>query len=135
MKDAGVDAVLTVNDGRECDREAIVAAGLSYACFPMPDNVPPVPGDENECLDALQRAEEYIESHLDAGRAVLVHCSAGKDRTGMVLAHYVMRRDDVSPAEAIARVRAVRPPALAAEGWEALALVVLERLRRKSARA
>ena len=114
---------------------AIVAAGLSYACFPRPDTGPPGPGDENECLDALQRAEEYIESHLDAGRAVLVHCSAGKDRTGMVLAHYVMRRDDVSPAEAIARVRAVRPPARAAEGWEALALVVLERLRRKSARA
>lgn len=131
LKAAGVDAVLTVNDGRECDADAIAAAGLAYACFPMPDNVPPAPGDERECLTALLRAEEFIESHLEAGRAVMVHCSAGKDRTGMVLAHYIMRRDGVSPAEAIARVRAIRPPALAAEGWEALALDVLERLRRR----
>jgi protein-tyrosine phosphatase len=125
----GIRAVLSVNDGEQCQAIEFATRGMAYLCAPMPDHVPPRPGDEWSCGVALERASAFIHTHLNAGRPVLVHCSSGKDRTGLVLAHYVMVRDAITPAQALARVRRVRPIALNAEGWEDLALVVLSRLR------
>jgi len=60
---------------------------------------------------------------------VLVHCSAGKDRTGLFMSYSLMREHDLGVDEAIARVREVRPQAITALGWDALARRVLSELR------
>ena len=121
--------MLSVNDGAMCHPEDFAALGMEYACVPMPDSVPPRPGDDAVCAAALERAHAFVEEQMGRGRAVLVHCSSGKDRTGLVLAHYLMRRDGLEPHEAIAAVRRVRAIALSAAGWEAMGLEVLSRLR------
>ena len=62
------------------------------------------------------------------GRAVLVHCSAGNDRTGLFLSYFLVRQAGMAADDAIQRVRAVRPTALSADGWETFARQLLRGL-------
>jgi len=56
-----------------------------------------------------------------------VHCSAGKDRTGLFMSYFLIREFGLDVDAAIMRVRAVRPQAMSALGWETLARRVLAR--------
>ncbi len=75
----------------------------------------------------------HVRSHLrfvrsPNGRPVLVHCTSGKDRTGLFLSYYVCTTEGLSPSDAIREVRRVRPIALTADGWEQFAQRVLAEL-------
>ena len=89
---------------------------------------PPRPGDLETCTAALPLALRFATDAIDAGRSVLVHCQAGKDRTGMFLSCYLCAVEGLSPAAAIEEVRRVRPTALSAPGWESFTLQVLRAL-------
>lgn len=138
LRSTGIGAVLSVNDGLLCHAEDFAAHGMSYACVPLPDNAPPQPGDDVVCLHALPKGYTFVAKHLGDRRTVLVHCSAGKDRTGLFLCYFLMRRAGLQPEQAIRTVREVRPTALSALGWEAFALQLLgevaQRHRRKEER-
>jgi protein-tyrosine phosphatase len=54
---------------------------------------------------------EAVLSRRAAGRSVLLHCLAGVNRAPTVAAAVLCRRDGVSVADALARVRASRPAA------------------------
>lgn len=125
IRGLGIGAVLSVNDAAGCDPAEFSALGLIHRCIPLPPNEPPLDGDEALCREALPAAHEFVLAQHAAGRAVLVHCSAGKDRTGLLMSYYLMREHGLGVDEAIARVRAVRPIALSALGWEAMGRRVL----------
>jgi protein-tyrosine phosphatase len=114
-----------VNDGAACHAEDFTALGMSYRCIPLSDNAPPRDGDFEHCLRILPDAYGYVRGELDRQRSVLVHCTAGKDRTGLFMCYFLMREFHISVQEAIAKVRHVRPIALSAEGWEEFAAAVL----------
>jgi len=59
----------------------------------------------------------FIHKQLTAGNPTLVHCYAGKDRTGAVLGGYLVTYRGMKPGEALQTVRAVRPTAMSAEGF------------------
>jgi protein-tyrosine phosphatase len=65
---------------------------------------------------------------IDRERSVLVHCSSGKDRTGLFLSYYLCVTEGLGPGDAIREVRRVRPIALSADGWESFAYKVLGEL-------
>ena len=77
------------------------------------------------CRAALPRAYGFVQAELLRARPVLVHCSSGKDRTGLFFCYFLMRRFGLAPAPAIARVKALRPIALSADGWQEFAAEVL----------
>lgn len=60
-------------------------------------------------LEYLIDAASYIERELKSGRTLLVHCLAGKGRTGCVLAAYFIRSMKMSAREAVELVRRKRP--------------------------
>ncbi len=128
LASGGIGAVVSVNDAAQVDARALAEAGIDHGHFPFSAVAPPMPGDVEICAEALPRALDYTLSSIRSGRAVLVHCQAGKDRTGMVMSYYLMREEGLSATEAIAEVRRVRPIALSAVGWEEMALEVFERL-------
>jgi len=125
LRAGGIGAVLSVNDGAACHAGDFTALGMSYRCIPLSDNAPPRDGDIEHCLDALPEAYDYVRAGLDRQRGVLVHCSSGKDRTGLFMCYFLIRESGMSVDEAIAEVRRVRPIALSAEGWEQHAAAVL----------
>ena len=57
---------------------------------------------------------------------MLVHCRLGKDRSGLFMAHYLTQRRRLPTLDAIAAVKAVRPIALSADGWDQFAIEVLD---------
>lgn len=126
LAEAGIGAVLSVNDGELVHSEDLSKVGIEYRCIPLSNAAPPRPGDAEICASALPRALEFVVAAAESGRAVLVHCSSGKDRTGMFLSYYLCSTEGMSPSQAVAEVRRVRPIALSAEGWEVFTLEVLQ---------
>ena len=125
LRDAGFGSILSVNDGLLCHQDDMVRAGIDYRCIPLSPNAPPQPGDLEHCQQALPRAFDFVTGMRDLGHTTLVHCSSGKDRTGLFMAYYLLRIQGLSPELAMAQVRAVRPIAFSAFGWEEFAREVL----------
>ena len=109
FRDAGIGAVLSVNDGRLCQSAEFEACGLAYACVPLSDVAPPQPGDDEICLSALPKAYAFVQAQLAQGQTVLVHCTAGNDRTGLFLSYFLMHDQGLSASEAIRKSARAAP--------------------------
>jgi protein-tyrosine phosphatase len=127
LRTAGFDAVINLSE-HEPDFHLFVAGGIDASWVPLPTNVPPTKASEEKCVEALPRAYAFVSAQLRNGRRVLVHCHAGKDRTGMLLAVWLAKTEGLSAPAATRRVREVRPLAITAPGWETLALSVIPRV-------
>jgi protein-tyrosine phosphatase len=125
LRQSGFGAVLSVNDGELCRPAEFIQQGLAYACIPLSNNAPPRDGDLEYCLRVLPAALSFVRANISRGVPVLVHCAAGKDRTGLLMAYYLMQSDGCSPRQAMDRVRAVRSIAFTADGWDDFAFQVL----------
>jgi protein-tyrosine phosphatase len=127
LKRGGISAVLSVNDGLGVNSRELQSQGIVYERIPFSDKAPPMPGDLEICVAALPRAYDFVNMAMESGRTVLAHCSAGKDRTGLLFAYFLMRETDATADEAIHQVRLIRPIAFSALGWEAFSREVLRR--------
>lgn len=125
---SGIGAVLSVNGAVQVHAGDLAGAGIVHQCVPLSDAIPPRAGDFEICLEALPRAMEFAQGIIKTGRSVLVHCTSGKDRTGMFLSYYLCITEHLSVPGAISEVRRVRPIALSAEGWEEFTGRVLQTL-------
>ena len=125
LRSTGVGAVLSVNNAESVYQDELDSADLSYRCIPLASNAPPRPGDLELCLQRLPVAFTFARDQIEAGRALMVHCRHGKDRTGLFMAYYLKMHYGLSTSEAISRVMTVRSIALTAEGWDQFAVEVL----------
>jgi atypical dual specificity phosphatase len=60
-------------------------------------------------IEELVQAVDFIDQQISTGKAVMVHCAAGKGRTGAVLAAYLVKKQSLSAEQAIEKVRGMRP--------------------------
>lgn len=126
---AGITRVLSVNDGRLVHADDLEAAGMEYACMPLSPNAPPREGDFEYCIEVLPRMLQFLDDAIAAGGKPMIHCTSGKDRTGMLMCYYLCCRESCSPEEAVREVRRVRPIALSAPDYEPFTLQVLKQLQ------
>lgn len=94
--------------------------GFHRELLPLPDSVPPSPEDLLVYQRLVPQAFSFIRYQLVDRIPTLVHCHAGRDRTGVVLAYYLSTYMGIEPAEAVERLRAIKSTALSAEGCDAL---------------
>jgi protein tyrosine/serine phosphatase len=95
----GIKAILSLT---ESPIDSTWVEGLNYKSISMVDHSIP-------SLEQLHEAVDYVISQTKMDRPVLVHCLAGKGRTGCVLASYLMVKDGHSAQDSIAKLRAMRP--------------------------
>ena len=124
----GIGSVLSVNDGEMVHEDDLSAVGIRYSCVPLSDAAPPQPGDLEHCVASLPQALQFVLGEIGRGKCVLVHCTSGKDRTGLFLSYYLCKTEAMAPTDAIQAIRHVQPIALSATGWEDFALNVLNEL-------
>jgi len=124
IESSGIRSILSVNNGEAVHESMLSNLGIAYSNIPMSSSAPARESDKEFCLKNLPRAMEFIRENLKNG-PVLIHCRSGKDRTGMVMAAYLIEFEEYNAEKAMEEVIAIRPIAFSAEGWLEFSLQVL----------
>ncbi|KAG0364875.1 protein-tyrosine phosphatase-like protein [Gamsiella multidivaricata] len=113
------------SESRECLNEK----GITHILQITDINTPRFPGefiykiiavpdmDETNLIKHFPDTHKFIDGSLGKGGKVLVHCMAGASRSVTIVCAYLMRTKNVSAAEALAVVQALRPIAGPNDGF------------------
>ena len=107
LKETGCTRVVTLlseNEGGAAIGQQAMAARLAWTWIPLPGATPPSGEARAQVLEALAQ----LSTSLDHGEAVLIHCSAGIHRTGM-LTYALLRLRGFSAADARETLTRLRP--------------------------
>jgi atypical dual specificity phosphatase len=108
----GVKSILTLTES-PLPEDWLAGLPLEFRHIPMKDHLPPD-------VQSLAQAAAYIAEQADTGRAILVHCLAGRGRTMCALAAYLIRSKGLGADEAIRQLRKVRAGAVESQQEDAL---------------
>ncbi|AFU57522.1 dual specificity protein phosphatase [Candidatus Nitrososphaera gargensis Ga9.2] len=82
-------------------------------------------------IEELAQAVDFIDQQISSGRPVMVHCAAGKGRTGAVLAAYLVKKQNLAADQAIDMIRNMRPGSVQSISQETAVLMYEKYLKSK----
>lgn len=107
-EEMGVSAVLSLTAEPQ-----VPGSGWVRKLHPLPGMMPP------SCIEEMEELVGWVEAQRAAGRHVLVHCLAGKGRTGTVLGGWLMKHRGWTATQAINHLRGRQPSAVESPRQEA----------------
>ena len=125
LRAAGIQGVVSL-DG-PIDADALSQTALAHLPVYQPMIVLQDEQRQREFLSQLPPIFRFIDDCRQQGGAALVHCYHGWDRTGTVLACYLVARRNLTAKEAINVVRNVNLDAMGTVGYEE-AVVLFEQM-------
>lgn len=123
LRKQGIEVLLSLTEERPRS-DWIDEAGLLVDHVPLEDMEPPSQEQLDRCVSTVLRANQRK-------MGVAVHCGAGLGRTGVVLAAYFVARG-LSAANAIARVRRLRPGSIETDEQAAAVELYARRQRQQT---
>jgi atypical dual specificity phosphatase len=96
----GITSILSLSEA-PLPQDWVEGTGITVKHMPIQDHTPPE-------LEVLHASADFVGGELATGKVVLVHCLAGKGRTGCALAAYFMKKEGMSADQAIRFVREKR---------------------------
>lgn len=115
LKAAGFGGIVSLCEAGRTEK--IRAAGIKHLPVYRPMILLQDESEREMFLSVMPSVLSFVDRCREAGDAVIVHCHHGFDRTGAVLASYLIAREGLTADEAIARVRAANPDAMSADGY------------------
>jgi len=116
IKENGIKAILTLTE------DPLPSKWLDNIDYL---HIPTVNGSAPDMED-IEHATDFIDKNLKNNRSAMVHCAAGKGRTGTILAAYFMKYKGMDVRNAIEKVREVRPGSVE-NGSQEIALSLFEK--------
>lgn len=110
LQSAGVVVLVSLTE-EPIPAEELVKYGMTGIHLPVADFMPPT-------MAQIERFLAEVEQARLKGYALGVHCTAGKGRTGTMLATYLVSQG-LTASEAIAKIRRLRPGSVETEAQEA----------------
>jgi atypical dual specificity phosphatase len=111
VKQKGIRSIVTLKDkplsrewfSNSANKSSSTIANADYFHLSLDDKSAP-------SLEELDHVVNYIRRQIDNGKAVMVHCSGGKGRTGTILAAYLVKKelDSITARQAIDRISKIR---------------------------
>ena len=84
-------------------------------------------------VEEIDSTVKFIETEIEVEkRPVLVHCAAGKGRTGTILGAYLLKKENLRAKDAINKIRKLRPGSIQTDSQEMAIYEYEKYLRDKS---
>jgi hypothetical protein len=115
LHDAGFRAIVSL--ALDVPVPPLEPHGFEHYRAELPPLVLSTPGLQRAFLHEVLPVWDFIDAQLEAGHPTLVHCHAGNDRTGTVLAGYLVVTQGMPPETAITFLRERNAHAMEAEGY------------------
>lgn len=116
VKENGIKAVLTLTEDPLSEEWL---NNIDYLHIPTINGAAPD-------IEAIEKAADFIEKNLKDNKSTMVHCAAGKGRTGTILAAYMIKFKGMDAKSAIESVRNMRPGSVE-NGSQEIALSIFEK--------
>ena len=97
----GIKSIVTVRE-IPLPSEWFDGSGIDYMHLQVEDFGAP-------SIEELDDAVHFIDHQISIGRPAMVHCAAGKGRTGAVLAAYLVKKENITAEQSIEKLRSMRP--------------------------
>jgi hypothetical protein len=114
----------SINMRSEFDDVVAGIAPLRHLRLEVEDNTPPT-------LDQLKRGVDFISEEVERGGKVFIHCAAGIGRAPTMAAAYLVSTG-LTPAQAWAKIKGVRPFVRPTPGQEEQIRILVESLKIQS---
>lgn len=99
VKENGIKAILSLTEDALPEEWL---DGIDYLHVPTDNGSAPD-------MEDIERAADFVDRNLRSNRPTMVHCAAGKGRTGTILSAYLMKFEGKGTRTAIETIRQMRP--------------------------